>query len=77
MSRLTGAPRHKVADGEPNVPPRPYERETMSWRGAEHDRKEMFNARCGKCGDPTRVPFDPAKSPGQPIMCRNCRAIYT
>ena len=46
-------------------------------RSADHPRRaEMFNAKCSKCGDMTRVPWDPKKEPGRVVMCRNCRNIY-
>lgn len=50
----------------------------MSWRAADHQpRVDMFNAKCSKCGDQTRVPFDPKSPPaGKVVMCKNCRAIY-
>lgn len=32
--------------------------------------REMFDARCGKCGDMTQVPFRPNGK--KPIFCRNC-----
>lgn len=48
----------------------------MSWRAQDHPaRTEMWNAKCSKCGEQTRVPFDPKT--GKVVMCRNCRAIYT
>lgn len=51
-------------------------RVAMSWRAADHPaRNETWNAKCSKCGEQTRVPFDP-KTPGKVVMCRNCRAIY-
>lgn len=51
--------------------------DSMSWRAQDHPaRTEMWNAKCSKCGEQTRVPFDP-KTPGKVVMCRNCRAIYT
>ncbi len=34
----------------------------------------MFNAKCSKCNEMTRVPFDPKE--GKTVMCRNCRDIY-
>lgn len=46
----------------------------MGFRSNDHPRREMFNAKCSKCGDQTQVPFDPRS--GQTVMCRNCRAIY-
>ena len=49
----------------------------MSWRAADHQpRTDMHNAKCSKCGDMTRVPFDPKKEPTKVVMCRNCRNIY-
>lgn len=47
----------------------------MSWRAADHTRTELFNAKCSKCGEQTRVPWDP-KTSKQTVMCKNCRAIY-
>lgn len=48
----------------------------MTWRARDHPtQREMFNAKCSKCGDQTRVPFDP-KTSNQVVMCKNCRAIY-
>ena len=49
--------------------------ERMSWRAKDHQRTEMFNAKCSKCGEQTRVPFDP-KTSDKTVMCSNCRAIY-
>lgn len=49
----------------------------MSWRAKDHQRSELFNAKCSKCGEQTRVPFDPKAEPGRVVMCRNCRDIYT
>jgi CxxC-x17-CxxC domain-containing protein len=49
----------------------------MSWRARDHQpRTEMYNAKCSKCGEQTRVPFDPKAEPGKVVMCRNCRNIY-
>jgi CxxC-x17-CxxC domain-containing protein len=45
-----------------------------SWRARDHGRTEMFDAKCSKCGEMTRVPFDPKT--GRTVMCSNCRAIY-
>ena len=46
-----------------------------SWRAKDHQpRVDMFNAKCSKCGEMTRVPFDPKT--GKVVMCRNCRDIY-
>ncbi|MHB8605411.1 MAG: CxxC-x17-CxxC domain-containing protein [Thermoplasmatota archaeon] len=50
----------------------------MSWRRDDHPRRqEMWNAKCSKCGDQTRVPWDPKTDPKRVVMCSNCRAIYT
>ncbi|MGQ0534709.1 MAG: hypothetical protein ACT4PT_01405 [Methanobacteriota archaeon] len=48
-----------------------------SFRARDHRRAEMFDVKCSKCSDMTRVPWDPKKEPGRIVMCRNCRAIYT
>lgn len=47
----------------------------MSWRAKDHARAELFNAKCSKCGEQTRVPWDP-KTSDKVVMCKNCRAIY-
>ena len=49
----------------------------MSWRAQDHPRTELFNGKCSKCGEQTRVPWDPKKEPNKVVMCKNCRAIYT
>ena len=55
---------------------RGFPRTAMSWRAKDHQpRTDMHNAKCSKCGDMTRVPFDP-KTSNQVVMCRNCRNIY-
>lgn len=49
----------------------------MSWRARDHQpRVDMHNAKCSKCGEMTRVPFDPKTTPDKVVMCKNCRAIY-
>lgn len=49
----------------------------MSFRAKDHPRSvELFNAKCSKCGDQTRVPWDPKKEPARVVMCKNCRLIY-
>lgn len=49
----------------------------MSWRAKDHmPRTEMYNAKCSKCGEQTRVPFDPKTATDKVVMCRNCRNIY-
>ena len=46
-------------------------------RSRDHPRStEMFNVKCSKCGEMTRVPFDPKKEPNRVVMCRNCRNVY-
>ncbi len=50
---------------------------TMGYRRGDHPRStELFNAKCSKCGDMTRVPWDPKTQPGRVVMCRNCRDVY-
>ncbi|MEK6609182.1 MAG: zinc-ribbon domain containing protein [Myxococcota bacterium] len=38
--------------------------------GGGGSAREMFDATCGRCGAPARVPFHP--TPGRPVYCRNC-----
>lgn len=48
----------------------------MAYRGKDHVRREMFGAKCSKCGKWAQVPFDPKKEPGRVVMCRDCRDFY-
>jgi len=45
----------------------------MSWRARDHDRKEMWDAKCAMCGKMARIPWDP-KTSTQRVLCRDCRA---
>lgn len=39
-------------------------------RGGDRGDREMFDAICGNCGKPCRIPFRP--SAGRPVYCSDC-----
>jgi len=43
----------------------------MGFRGSSGPR-EMFDAVCSDCKQPTKVPFKPTE--GRPVYCRDCFA---
>ena len=38
--------------------------------GFDQGPRQMFDAVCSKCGNPTKVPFQPRQ--GRPVYCRDC-----
>lgn len=40
--------------------------------GFEDGQREMHDATCTECGNPTKVPFKPAEN--KPVYCRECYA---
>ncbi|HEV8360964.1 MAG TPA: CxxC-x17-CxxC domain-containing protein [Candidatus Thermoplasmatota archaeon] len=48
----------------------------MGLRARDHERRELFGAKCSKCGKQAQVPWDPKKEPARVVMCRDCRDFY-
>lgn len=60
----------RIADGEPDVPPRGEPPAAPAGAATAPPPRPLFEVQCGACGVMTSVPFQPTEQ--RPVYCDTC-----